>query len=191
MSSMNSFTRSRPSQTPDMIDREYPEEEASSCDITVYFHSPSWAHTAGRGIESLLMAHWKNPLVISVVLKTLDSLVLREDRRPLEAEGLTLCSVRRYFCSYTSTVCVHLISRRPPRASPNRVASAQNARQQKLVNLGANLRGENWRVVVGLLLHWCRVLFKDDSKGVNGDVSQVGAVPGKPMPMLKFAQYIA
>ena len=54
------------------------------------------------------------------------------------------------------------------------------------VNLGANFRGENWRVAVGLLLHWCRVLFEDDPKGVNGDVSQVGAVLGKPM--LEFTQ---
>ena len=61
-------------------------------------------------------------------------------------------------------------------ASLIRVASAQNARQQELVNLGANYRGESWRVAVGLLLHGRRVLFEDDPKGVNGDVSQVGAV---------------
>ena len=60
--------------------------------------------------------------------------------------------------------------------SPIRVASARKARQQELVNLGANFRGENLRVALGLLLHGCRVLFEDDPKGVNGDVSQVGAV---------------
>ena len=42
ISSMNSFTRSRPSRTRNMIDWNHPGEEANSCDITVHSHSPSW-----------------------------------------------------------------------------------------------------------------------------------------------------
>ena len=72
MSLMNSFTRSRPSQTRNMIDWNHPGDEVSPCDITVRSHSPSWGHTAVRGIESLSMAHWNNPLIKSVVLKTLE-----------------------------------------------------------------------------------------------------------------------
>ena len=34
-------------------------------------------------------------------------------------------------------------------------------------------------------------LVENDPEGVNGDLSHVGAVLGKPMPMLKFAQFIA
>ena len=37
MSSMNSFTCSRPLQTRNMMDWNQPGEEASSCDITVHF----------------------------------------------------------------------------------------------------------------------------------------------------------
>ena len=68
-------------------------------------------------------------------------------------------------------------------ASPIRVPSVQNARQQELVNFGAR---ESWRVAVWLLLYGSRVLFENDPEGVNGDLSQVDAVLGKPMPMLKF-----
>ena len=107
------------------------------------------------------------------------------------------------------------------RANPNRVASPISKR---LVILGANFRGDNWRVAVGLLLlrrrdlslcddnqganpirvasptskrlvilganfrgENCAIggrasasqasrLFEDDSKGVDGDLCQVGAV---------------
>ena len=45
---------------------------------------------------------------------------------------------------------------------------------KKLVNLGANFRGEDWRVALGFLLHGRRVLFEDE--GVNDGVSLVGAV---------------
>ena len=41
------------------------------------------------------------------------------------------------------------------------------------------------------MLYGSRVLFENDPEGVNGDMSQVGAVLQKPMPMLKFAQCIA
>ena len=53
----------------------------------------------------------------------------------------------------------------------------QNARQQELANFCANLRGKTWRVaVVWFLLHGSRVLFENDPEGVDGDLSQVGAV---------------
>ena len=83
------------------------------------------------------------------------------------------CSyVRRSFCSYTSTVCVHLISRRRPRGSPNSSSFCAKCPPAR----ACNFCGENWRVAVGLMLHGCRVLFEDDPKGVNDDVSQIGAV---------------
>ena len=41
------------------------------------------------------------------------------------------------------------------------------------------------------MLYGSRVLFENDPEGVNGDLSQVGAVLGEPMPMLFFAQFIA
>ena len=91
MSSINNFTRSRPSQTRNMMDWNQPGEEASPCGIIVYSHRPSWVHAAVRGIESLSMLHWRNPLMKSVVLNTpLSPLVLREDRRPLDEERLEL-----------------------------------------------------------------------------------------------------
>ena len=72
MSPMNSFTRSRPSQTRNVVDWNQLGEEASPCGITVHSHSPSWLHAAVREIESLSMAHWKSPLTKSVVLNTLE-----------------------------------------------------------------------------------------------------------------------
>ena len=86
-----------------------------------------------------------------------------------------LCSL--IFCSCTSTVYVHRFRDDTQGAGPVRVASVQNARQQELTNFGANLRGKNWRVaVVWFLLHGSRVLFDNDPEGVDGDLSQVGAV---------------
>ena len=115
MPSMNSFTRSRPLQTPNIIDWNQPGEEASPCAITVHSHSPSWVHTAVRGIKSLSMAHWNNPLTKSVVLNTLEfpSSERRSSTTGRGRTGIMLCSLT--FCSYTSTVYVQLISRRPPR----------------------------------------------------------------------------
>ena len=54
------FTSFEAFATRYMMDWNQPEDEASPCGITVHFHSPSWVHTAVRGIESLSMAHWNN-----------------------------------------------------------------------------------------------------------------------------------
>ena len=90
-----SFTRSRPSRTRNMIDWNHPGEEENPCGITVHSHSPSWVHAAVRGIKSLLMAHWKNPLIKSVVLNTLE-FPISERRSSTTGSGRTgimLCSL--------------------------------------------------------------------------------------------------
>ena len=60
-------------ETSKMMNSNQPGEEASPCGITVHSHSPSWLHTAVRGIESLSRAHWNKPLTKCVVLNILES----------------------------------------------------------------------------------------------------------------------
>ena len=55
-----------------MIDWNHPGEEASPCGITVHSHSPSWVHTAVRGIESLFDGASEDSTDQSVVLNTLE-----------------------------------------------------------------------------------------------------------------------
>ena len=66
-----------------------------------------------------------------------------------------------------------VIVRRQPGANPIRVASPTSKR---LVLLGANFRGENCASGGRASASQVSRLFEDDSKGVHGDVSQLGAV---------------
>ena len=50
MLSMNSFTRSRPSQTGNMMDWNEPEEEASPCGITPFPQYSLGTYCGGRNV---------------------------------------------------------------------------------------------------------------------------------------------
>ena len=174
MSSMNSFTRSRPSRTRNMIDWNHPGEEANLCDLTVHSHSPSWVHTAVRGIETLSMARWKNLLIKQpVVLNTLEfpSSERRSSTTGSGRTGIMLYSL------------IFIVTRQPytsisfcddnQGANPVRVAPPTSKR---LVVHGANFRGENCASGGRASASQASRLFEENSKGVDGDVSQVGAV---------------
>ena len=111
------------------------------------------------------MARWKNPLIKSVVLNTLEfpSSERGSSTTGSGRAGIMLCS------------SIFIVTRQPytsisfcdDNQGANSIREASPT-GKRLVILGANFRGENWRMAVGLLLLRRRVLsLCDDNQGAN------------------------
>ena len=111
------------------------------------------------------MAHWKNPLIKSVALN-IPEFPSSEGRSSTTGSGKIGIMLLVNISVVTRLPCTSMLFCDDNQgANPIRVALPTS---KMLVILGANFRGENWRVAVGLCFSGVASHFATTTKGLTG-----------------------